>query len=49
VVLNGGNPQLHDSLKGVSRGRQITYFAGKETLEVQGAQTQPVVTRIKRN
>lgn len=48
VILNGGNPQLHDSVKGISRGKQITYFTGKEALQVQGAQTQPVVTRIKR-
>ncbi len=48
VILNGGNPQLHDSVKGISRGKQITYFTGKEALQVQGAQTQPVFTRIKR-
>lgn len=48
VILNAGNPQLHDSVKGVSRGKQITYFTGKEALQVEGAPTQPVFTRIKR-
>jgi lipopolysaccharide transport protein LptA len=53
VVLNGGNPQLDDSVDGITRGRQLTYRAGgggaqKESLQVEGAETQPVVSKIRR-
>jgi lipopolysaccharide export system protein LptA len=46
VVLNGGDPLLVDSVKGVTRGRQLTYFSNSDKLIVEGAQEQPVKSRI---
>jgi lipopolysaccharide export system protein LptA len=46
VVLNGGQPQLVDSVKGTTQGRQLTYFSDSEKLIVEGGQTKPVETRI---
>ena len=48
VVLNGGNPQLDDSVDGITRGKQLTYRVGNDSLQVEGAQTQPVVSKIRR-
>jgi lipopolysaccharide export system protein LptA len=48
-VLNGGIAQMVDSLKGTTRGRQLTYFSRNDTLLVEGQLTQPVVSRIRRN
>ena len=49
VVLNGGNPHLIDSVKGTTRGRQLTWFARNDSLQVDGAAAQPSVSRIRRN
>jgi lipopolysaccharide export system protein LptA len=46
VVLNGGEPLLVDSLKGATRGRQLTYFSDSDRLLVEGGQEQPVKSRI---
>jgi len=48
VILSGGHPQLIDSKKGTSRGRQLTWFANNDRLLVEGAPAQPVVSRITR-
>ena len=49
VVLRGGNPQLADSLRGVTRGRQLTWFSANDSLQVDGAETQPAASRILRH
>ena len=46
VFLEGGQPQLVDTVKGTTRGRQITYFSNSDKLIVEGAQNQPVESRI---
>jgi lipopolysaccharide export system protein LptA len=46
VLLQGGQPQLVDSIKGTTRGRQLTYFSNSDKLLVEGAQNQPVESRI---
>jgi lipopolysaccharide export system protein LptA len=46
VILNGGEPELVDSVKGTTRGRQLTYFSDSDKLIVEGAQEQPVKSRI---
>lgn len=46
VLLNGGQPQLIDSVKGTTQGRQLTYFSDSEKLIVEGAPAKPVETRI---
>jgi lipopolysaccharide export system protein LptA len=48
LILNGGIAQMIDSVDGTTRGKQLTYFAGNDTLLVEGAITQPVVSRIRR-
>lgn len=48
VVLSGGIAQLIDSRDGLTRGKQLTYFAGNDTLQVEGAITQPVASKIRR-
>lgn len=49
IVLNGGIAQMTDSIKGTTRGRQLTYFSRNDTLQVEGVITQPVVSKIRRN
>ena len=48
VLLRGGNPQMTDSVKGITRGRQLTWFSSNDSLLVEGAETQPVESRILR-
>ena len=46
VLLKGGQPQMVDSIKGMTRGQQLTYFSNSDKLLVEGAQNQPVESRI---
>jgi lipopolysaccharide export system protein LptA len=46
VVLNGGNPVITDSQRGLSRGRLITWFARQDRLIVDNTGGGPSVTRI---
>lgn len=46
VVLNGGAPQMHDSLKGTTRGRQLTYFSNDDHLIVEGEKKEVAVTHM---
>ena len=48
LILNGGIAQMTDSVDGVTRGKQLTYFAGNDTLQIEGAIAQPAVSRIRR-
>ncbi len=48
VVLSGGDPVLDDSLRGSTRGRKLTWFAGDDRLLVDGVPAEPVRTVIKR-
>jgi len=49
VVLHGGHPQMVDSVKGATRGKQLTYWANNDSLQVDGAETQPAVSVLRRN
>jgi lipopolysaccharide export system protein LptA len=49
VILTGGYPQMVDSLKGATRGRQLTYWANNDSLLVDGADSQPAISKIRRN
>jgi lipopolysaccharide transport protein LptA len=49
VVLNGGAPQFVDSVKGLTRGKQLTYFSGDDKLIVDGEGKQPAFTRMKKH
>lgn len=48
VLLAGGQPAFADSVKGNTRGRQITYFSNDERLLVEGEEKKPVESRLKR-
>jgi lipopolysaccharide export system protein LptA len=46
VILSGGSPQMVDSLKGVTRGRKLTYFSGDDHTIVEGQKTQLAFTEL---
>jgi lipopolysaccharide export system protein LptA len=48
VVLMGGQPAFVDSVKGSTKGRQITYFANSQHFFVEGEEKKPVESRILR-
>jgi lipopolysaccharide export system protein LptA len=48
TVLNGGTPELVDSIEGTTRGRQLTYFANNDRLLVEGGQGQAVESKLLR-
>ncbi len=48
VVLTGGEPEFIDSLRGSTRGRELTWFADNDRLLVEGRENQPAVSRILR-
>lgn len=49
IVLSGGRPKLVDSIRGTTEGRRLTYFARDDRLLVEGGESQPAVTRLRRN
>jgi lipopolysaccharide export system protein LptA len=49
VVLSGGAPEFTDSLRGSTRGRILTWFADSDRLHVEGRESEPAVSRIRRN
>jgi lipopolysaccharide export system protein LptA len=48
VILEHGDPVLEDTLRGTTRGRQLTYYANDERLLVNGVPAQPAVSKIRR-
>jgi lipopolysaccharide export system protein LptA len=48
VILRGGKPQLVDTLKGITHGAELTYFANDDRLLVNGSAEQPAKSRIRR-
>ena len=48
VVLTEGKPQLVDSLKGTTKGRQLTWFSQDDRLLVNGVAAQPAHSVILR-
>jgi lipopolysaccharide transport protein LptA len=49
VVLRGGAPELIDTAKGTTRGKQLIYYFNNDRLFVEGEQSQPVDTKLSRN
>jgi len=48
VVLNGGSPRMMDSYKGVTKGRQLTYFSDDDRLIVEGENKDLAYTQMKK-
>jgi lipopolysaccharide export system protein LptA len=49
VVLHGGAPRFDDSLKGSTRAERLTWWPDNDRLLVEGRESQPVVTHLRRN
>jgi lipopolysaccharide export system protein LptA len=48
VILSGGKPQFSDSVKGVTRGSQLTWFSNNDRLLVQSSDGQLVESKLLR-
>ncbi|MFL6450832.1 MAG: LptA/OstA family protein [Bryobacteraceae bacterium] len=48
VILSGGSPELKDSYKGITRGRQLTYFGDDDRLIVDGMEKKLAFTEMKK-
>ncbi len=48
VVMNGGKPLLIDSVKGQTRGQQLTWFSNDDRLIVDGAANDPVKSTLRK-
>ncbi|HUQ95267.1 MAG TPA: LPS export ABC transporter periplasmic protein LptC [Bryobacteraceae bacterium] len=48
VVLEKGEPELQDSVKGTTRGQQLIYYSNDDRLLVNGVPAQPAVSKIRR-
>jgi lipopolysaccharide export system protein LptA len=48
VVLEGGDPLFIDSLKGQTRGKQLTWFANSDRLLVNGADSRPADSILRK-
>jgi hypothetical protein len=48
VLLAGGNPLLVDSLKGETKGRQLTWFANNDRLLVNGVESRPADSLLRK-
>jgi lipopolysaccharide export system protein LptA len=48
VILEDGNPLLIDSLKGQTRGQRLTWWANNDRLLVNGVESKPADTIIRK-
>jgi lipopolysaccharide export system protein LptA len=46
IILKGAPAQLNDTLRGNTRGAQLTYYSDDDRLLVDGAATAPAATRV---
>ncbi|MBV8689814.1 MAG: hypothetical protein JOZ59_06905, partial [Candidatus Eremiobacteraeota bacterium] len=48
VILNGGAPQMVDSIKGITKGHQLTYYDDDDRLVVEGEKKDLAYTQMKK-
>ena len=48
TILSGGVAQLVDTVDGITRGRQLTYWTDNDRLLVEGAKDKPVESQIRK-
>jgi lipopolysaccharide transport protein LptA len=48
VTLQGGRPRVVDTERGTTEGNELTYYSRSDRLLVDGAETQPAVSRLGR-
>ena len=48
IVLRGGNPTMNVSLRGNTRGTELTYYSDDDRLLVKGSDGKPAISHIRR-
>ena len=48
IVLRGGDPAMNDSLRGSTRGAELTYYSNDDRLLVKGSDGKPAFSHIRR-
>jgi lipopolysaccharide export system protein LptA len=48
IVLRGGNPTMNDSIRGNTRGTELTYFSDDDRLLVKGSDGKPAISHIRK-
>jgi len=48
IVLRGGDPTMNDSLRGNTRGAELTYYSDDDRLLVTGSDGKPAISHIRR-
>jgi len=48
IVLRGGDPTMNDSLRGNTRGTELTYYSNDDRLLVKGSDGKPAISHIRR-
>jgi lipopolysaccharide export system protein LptA len=48
IVLRGGDPTMNDSLRGNTRGAELTYYSNDDRLLVKGSDGKPAISHIRR-
>ena len=48
IFLAGGEPELVDSLRGMTKGRELTYYVNDDKLLVNGIEREPIRTLVLR-
>jgi lipopolysaccharide export system protein LptA len=48
IVLRGGDPKMNDSLRGSTRGTELTYYSNDDRLLVKGSDSKPAISQIRK-
>jgi lipopolysaccharide export system protein LptA len=48
IVLRGGEPTMNDSLRGNTRGAELTYYSNDDRLLVVGSDGKPAISHIRK-
>ena len=48
IVLRGGDPKMNDSLRGSTRGTELTYYSNDDRLLVKGSDGKPAISQIRK-
>jgi lipopolysaccharide export system protein LptA len=48
IILRGGDPTMSDSLRGNTRGAELTYYSNDDRLLVKGSDAKPAISHIRR-
>jgi len=48
IILRGGDPVMNDSLRGNTRGAELTYYSNDDRLLVNGSSAKPAISHIRK-